>query len=242
MRNEWSDGHFEFQSSTNFMILMHPCIITKAAEATAARRLDPDAGIWRESIDVRWVSNDGLTICEFKMRPYTHPSGAADITIGVNTTDATTGNVTYAPSVEGKSIGIDGVLSGNEETSQAVAGFLLADYYYSQPDDAIDVHQNGRALLIEEGDFLYLVEEGEYEAYVDSAANANDMLVTKNAGNLTAAGAINTAGTIAQYHATLIKNQTGWSNPLNTGVAQIRDTIGAAELAWVRLLLPPRYV
>lgn len=241
MRNRWSDGRFQFQGATNFFLLQHPCIIIKASEADAANLRDPDAGFWRESIDVRWTSNDGTIVAEFKMRPYVHPTGAADITLGTTATSSTN-VVTYTPSVEGKSIGVDGVLSGNEETAEAIAGFLLADYYYTQPDDAIDTHENGRALLIEEGDFLYLVEEGEYEAYIDSAATDGDMLVTKNAGNLTAAGAINTAGTIAQYHATLIKNTTGFANPTNTGVAQARETIGAAELAWVNILLPPRYV
>lgn len=177
-----------------------------------------------------------------ELTPYLHPVGAAAITLGTLAT-AASGVVTYTPTLEGRMLNEAGVQIPADEEASDVAGMLFTDYYYHFHDNW-NQKEHHRATQIVEGDFLWLVRRGIVYLDATAAVTVNDLLMSSAtvAGEVQTATAIDTAGTIAQYHATLVKNLLGDANPRYFALARALETIGGAGLVKADLLLPPRHL
>jgi hypothetical protein len=222
--------------------LRQPNIIVKAEDADL-REIITEADlycaggknrhvIYEDSSEVRW---------SLELVPYLHPAGAGPITLGSIAYSAL--NVaTFTISCEGRLINETGDLVAASEEAEDVAGLLIGDYYYHIQDNA-DLLEAHRATTIEEGDFLWLIRRGL--VYLDSTAavtNNDDLMSSATvAGEVEPSTALNTAGTIAQYDATLWKHIYGDGNPRGYALATAMETTGGAGLAKARLLLPPRH-
>jgi len=195
-----------------------------------------------ENREVIWELKDSTnTKIHYEFTPYVHPTGAAAITLGTVAYDAV-GNATYTPTKEGLFLSEAGVLIAATEEVEDIAGALLTDYYYHVTDE-LETYEAHRVLTISAGDFLWLVRRcSKYEAKASTAITANDIVISSTtvAGEVEAAGAINTAGTIAQYNTSLFKNLLGDANPRAFGMGLASETIGAAGFFDLELLLPPR--
>lgn len=180
---------------------------------------------------VTWVEPDG-THRRMNIRPYFHPIGAADVTLGTLAYDATTGKATYTPTLEGRAIKWNGSLCGAGELAEDVAGFLFTDYFDTYSGDPEQLEGN-RVLKISEGDFLYVVWEGDFEADANGAVTAGVQLKTAASGEV--APSVTPPTSVAE----IIDNVTGqmWGK----GVATARQTIGGAGLLKVHVSLPRQY-
>lgn len=229
----------------NMVWLTQPHILIRAAElATSIQRIKSDAALWNQ-IGTRKVSYMHPTEGRINMEliPYIHPTGAATITIGTITT-AGDGSQTYTPSQEGRFLDTSGVLlpaGATPVNSETVEGGLLTDYYlhFDLDDNGVGYGglETGRAVTIEAGDFLWLVRRGKFEADFSAAVTAGEPVVssTGTAGEVRSAVAINTVGTIAQYHTTLLERTLGRGFK---ALGHALETLGGAGLGWILLDLP----
>lgn len=236
----------EFRDESQEIWLTQPHILIKAADL-AVERINSDGDLFN-SIGPRRVSYLHPTEGRINMEmvPYIHPTGAADITLGTVAT-ATDGSQTFTPTQEGRFLDTAGALlpvGAVAQDAEDVAGGLLTDYYVHFDGDGQGVGygglETGRAVVIEEGDFLWLVLRGKFEADFEGAVTAGDPVVSSTAaaaGEVRAAVAINTGGTIAQYHATLLERTLGRGFK---GLGHALETLGGAGRGWMLLDLPYR--
>jgi hypothetical protein len=149
---------------------------------------------------------------------------------------------TFTISSEGRTINESGALIAASEEANDVAGMLFGDYFYHYNDN-LSQREHFRATKISAGDFLWLVRRGIVYLDATGAVSQNDMLISSAtvAGEVQAAAAINTGGTIANYHASLKENLLGDAWPRGFALAVALETIAAAGLVKAQLLLPPRH-
>lgn len=178
----------------------------------------------------------------YELVPYQHPAGAAVLVLGTLAT-AATGVVTYTPTTEGRGITETGVLTPAAAVSVAdIAGYLLTDYYYHL-DDPLDQYESHRVTQLNVGDFCWLLRRGQME--LDTTAGVNDEQVV--IASATVAGEVQDAPTIdttsaVTLNSTLQQNMLGDANPAFFGVGVAKETTGAAGLADILVLLPPRLI
>jgi len=181
---------------------------------------------------------------EVELTPYVHPTGAADLVLGV-IAYAADGTATYTPNFEGRFITEPGVLvptAGAPQDAIDVAGLLFTDYFTHFTDNAKQL-ETFRVHTIEEGDFLWLIRRGDWEPEVVGQVNDGDFLVSDGAtaGRCVAAPAVNTGGTIANFYDTFIQHVIG--QPECKALAQAKDSVPGPGVdnvrAWIDL--PPRF-
>lgn len=246
MRFRPSDGVFTDLNPISY--LRPPNCIVKTGDADYRELIKladlyQAGGINRHVLWEKTASNVIGSRYALEFVPYVHPVGAAAITLGT-VAYAADGTATYTPTLEGRLLNESGVQVAANEEANDVAGLMLTDYFYHVVDGE-ELYEAHRALTINAGDFLWLVRRGRVELDATAAVNAGDMLMSSAtvAGEVEPSTAINTGGTIAQYHASLIKHLTGSSTPnIASALAVAIGTIGGAGLVEAELLLPDRYV
>ena len=231
-----------FTDLAEHSFLTQPNVIVKAADV-ALRQIIESADLYHAGGKNRHVIYETTAGVKYALElvPYVHPAAALDITLGSVAYDAN--NVaTFTISCEGRMLSELGVLIGANEEAEDVAGLLFGDYYYHVYDEIHELEAH-RAVVIEEGDFLYLVRRGEVQLDSTSAVTDNDDMMSSAtvAGEVETATALDTGGTIADYDATVWKHIYGDGRPRGFALATAIETLAAAGLKWCRLLLPPRH-
>jgi hypothetical protein len=176
---------------------------------------------------VQWKAPDG-TIYRMKVRPYTHPIGAASITLGSHAFDSL-GNATYTVTLENRLIKWNGSLSGAGELAEEIAGMLFTDYYYYWSDRGVDKGLH-KVLQISEGDHLYVAYFGDVELDANGSVNDGESLLGAASGEV--APATTPPTTVAH----IIDNIQG--QPWGKGVATARATRTGAGTVKAHLNLP----
>ena len=173
--------------------------------------------------------------------PYVHPTGAADITLGTIAYDAVTGLATFTNTSGGLIIDEDGGLLSSGEVAELAAGQLFSDYFYKRADN-LDQMENYRALLLEEGDFTWVIRRARTVlAYSGGAPSSGDMLMASTTadGKVEVATTIDTTSAVTLW-ATLQKNLLGEANPkVGCAIAQARAA-GSGGYVVADLRLPYR--
>lgn len=239
MRHNSRTGFVDLQP---FSFLTHVNRVIRAAETQQVQQFRRDADLFNLGFNRRcFYVEDDDTRYYLEMVPYVHPTGAADLVIG---TVAWSGNTrAFTPSNEGLLLSETGVLvpiAGAPQDAIDVAGAMLSDYVYHHDDD-FNSKANYAVTTITEGDMLWVARKGDIELDSSTAVTAGEALVSSTtvAGEVEAATAIDTTGTIAAYHATLIEQTV--NQPLMKGLAVAKDTIAAAGTVKAWLDLPSRY-
>jgi len=234
--NGWTDlGPLSF--------LFQPNVLIRAANLAAVSPYKETVDILDGSIkrDVFYEDNAGNRYFH-ELIPYVHPQGAGSVTIGTQAT-AADGSVTHTTTCEGKLITEAGAIAATGSAphdANLLAGMLFSDYY-THFDGNYAGHENFHVTTIEEGDFLWVVRRGKVQlAATGTIGSAGLFLVTSGAtdGAVAPAATINTAGTVAQYHASIIENRVG--QPEEKGIA-LSLAAKASDLVWAELHLPYRY-
>lgn len=241
MRTNFTSGYFRdlgshtFHHPPNVVIKDEDVDYSRIIETADQFALNP--GLRRY---IRFITNYTTpAFREFEMVPFRMPTGAADLTLGAVTY---AGNVaTYTPTLQGRLLLRTGALAGASAAVEDIAGMLLDDYFLSSEDN-ISQMEKSRVTTLEEGDFLWLIKSGDVDFDTDEAVNANDILHI-GAGGVGKVGttAINTGGSIADYHSSLLLNLLGAANPRAQGVGIAQATVAAPGLVRGNLLLPDFY-
>jgi len=230
----YNDNVNGFTDLSEHSYLTPPHVVVRAADLVN-RKIRDDADLFNEhgiTRKVLYEASDG-TRYYLELVPYVHPSATA-ITIGAITES---GEVrTYTPSEEGRLITETGVLIPSVShplPAIDVAGMLLTDYF-EQFTDNLKEQEHYRVVDIEEGDFLWLVRNGEVELDASGAVTDGDILVSSS----TVDGEVESAPVIIDV-ATLRENIVG--QPNHFGLARAAETTVAAGLVAAHLELPRRH-
>lgn len=190
---------------------------------------------WRNST---WVERAASpTKSKFRFRSWVGPTGMADVTLGT-LSEISAGpppRNLYTPTLEGRLIGWDGVLTSSASFVEDCAGMLLTDYFYRLEDNVTEL-ENGRITVIEEGDILWLAWRAKTELYCDGAATEGDLLMFFDDGKVTVAPALDdtTATTLMD---TGVQRSMGFGGQC---VGRALETTLASGLVLCELLLPER--
>jgi len=226
--------------------MYHPLQVIKAADVNDyfyESGIIVDGDDWWRTMPIRPViyEDDSANKYYMELVPYVHPGGASDITLG-SLAYAADGKATYTVTLEGRLISEAGALvptAAGPQVANDVAGLLFTDYFTHFTDNLKQM-EHFRVLTIEEGDFLWIVRRGDVELYSSAGFTAGDILNTSTvtAGAVETATAIDSTGTIAQYHATLIDHLWG---PNFNAIAQAKADAPVTDLGQCWLELPSRY-
>lgn len=156
-----------------------------AIQPRASVALNEDADIFVPGYErkVIYEDDDGnkfhWTLTLFEM-----PSGAANITLYSSSTSQ----------IRGRAMKSTGVLSAANDTQDDTVGFLF-DHYYSACIDNDD--DDMIVTTLSEGDRIWLITKGKYQANSGAAWTAGDNLVVASSGRLTPALALTAGGVTA---------------------------------------------
>lgn len=184
---------FHDQDSVRLFRHAPPNIILKAA-AVAAGGWDLMQGddfqpgmvrnvIYEDSLQNKW---------EHEMVLYKHPIGAADVILGVRT------GVVFVSSVKSELLLEVGTIATTRDNCKDIAGQLLSHYTETNGafGNSASLTEPYWATVLEAGDYIWLIRNGEVELLADDAVLAGQKLVTEN-GNGSVDGAVDhSAGAI----------------------------------------------
>jgi hypothetical protein len=227
LANGWTDLN---ESSFYFF----PNVLIRAAEV-AAKRIEAGGDMWHASVK-REVLYEDANGNKYRMtlRPYTHPTGAANLSLG-SIADNADGTRTFTISAEGKLVGWDGALTGVGDNPDDVAGLLIGDYFTHFTDNAYDFDEF-RVEEIEAGDFLWVVQAGDVELLSTGTVNVGEPLVCAATGQIEEGTAVDVTNTTT-LSTTLRDHEFGpGSRPLAVAVASA--TSASAGLKSCSLRLP----
>lgn len=212
---------FHDQDETRFFRHAPPNVILKAA-AIAAGGWDLMQGddfqpgkvrnvVYEDSAQAKW---------EHEMVLYKHPAGATALVLGVRTGTA------FVSSIKSKILLEVGTIATTRNDNADIAGQLLS--HYSETNSAFgntaSLTEPYWATTLEEGDYIWLIRNGEVEFLADATVVANGNLCTEN-GGAAVAGAVGASVTTIANIAQIKENITGESGKA-VGIALAGATVG----------------